>query len=34
MIVRDFSFDVIDSTTNTYQSFDPLTDTLVLGAAG
>jgi hypothetical protein len=30
MIVRDFSFDVIDSTTNTYQSFDPRTDTLIL----
>jgi hypothetical protein len=30
MIVRDFSFDVIDSTTNTYQPFDPLTDTLIL----
>jgi len=30
MIVRDFSFDVIDSTANTYQSFDPRTDTLVL----
>jgi len=30
MIVRDFSFDVIDSTTNTYQPFDPRTDTLVL----
>jgi hypothetical protein len=30
MIVRDFSFDVIDSTTNTYHPFDPLTDTLVL----
>jgi hypothetical protein len=30
MIVRDFSFDVIDSTTDTYHPFDPLTDTLVL----
>jgi hypothetical protein len=30
MIVRDFSFDVIDSTTNTYHPFDPLTDTLIL----
>jgi hypothetical protein len=30
MIVRDFSFDVIDSTTNTYQPFDPRTDTLIL----
>ena len=30
MIVRDFSFDIIDSTTNTYQPFDPRTDTLVL----
>jgi hypothetical protein len=30
MIVRDFSFDVIDSTTATYQSFDPRTDTLIL----
>jgi len=30
MIVRDFSFDIIDSTTNTYQPFDPRTDTLIL----
>jgi len=30
MIVRDFSFDIIDSTTNTYQPFDPKTDTLIL----
>jgi hypothetical protein len=30
MIVRDFSFDVIDSTTDTYHPFDPLTDTLIL----
>jgi hypothetical protein len=30
MIVRDFSFDVIDSTTSTYQPFDPRTDTLIL----
>jgi hypothetical protein len=30
MIVRDFSFDIIDSTTNTYRSFDPRTDTLIL----
>ncbi len=30
MIVRDFSFDIIDSRTNTYQPFDPLTDTLIL----
>jgi hypothetical protein len=30
MIVRDFSFDIIDSTTNTYKPFDPLTDTLIL----
>ncbi len=30
MIVRDFSFDIIDSTTDTYQPFDPLTDTLIL----
>jgi hypothetical protein len=30
MIVRDFSFDVIDSTTNTYQPFDRRTDTLIL----
>jgi hypothetical protein len=30
MIVRDFSFDVIDSTTNTYQPFDIRTDTLIL----
>jgi len=30
MIVRDFSLDAIDSTTNTYQSFDPRTDTLIL----
>jgi hypothetical protein len=30
MIVRDFSFDVIDSTTDTYQSFDLRTDTLIL----
>jgi hypothetical protein len=30
MIVRDFSFDIIDSTTNTYQPFDPRTDTLIM----
>jgi hypothetical protein len=30
MIVRDFSFDIIDSTTDTYQPFDPRTDTLIL----
>jgi hypothetical protein len=30
MIVRDFSLDVIDSTTNTYQPFDSRTDTLIL----
>jgi len=30
MIVRDFSFDIIDSTTNTYKPFDPLTGTLIL----
>jgi hypothetical protein len=30
MIVRDFSFDIIDSTTDTYQPFDPRTNTLIL----